>query len=158
MKVRIEFFEESFFLGQKIEMSFLENKTFELWNKFMKGRKTIQNTIGNELYSFEIYSKGFFQDFNPAKSFEKWAAVEVSNYENVSEDFEKLIVPSGKYAVFIHKGPASEGPKTYDYIFKTWLPNSNFKLDARPHFAKMGEKYKNDSPDSEEEIWLPIID
>jgi hypothetical protein len=30
------------------------------------------------------------------------------------------------------------------------------KLNKRPHFAKMGEKYKNEDPDSEEELWIPI--
>jgi AraC family transcriptional regulator len=60
------------------------------------------------------------------------------------------------YAVFIHKGPASKGPETYNYIFGTWLPGSDYILDSRPHFALMGEKYKNDDPASEEEIWIPV--
>jgi len=50
----------------------------------------------------------------------------------------------------------SEGPKTYNYIFQEWLPNSDFKLNHRPHFAVMGEKYKRNNPDSKEELWLPI--
>jgi AraC family transcriptional regulator len=29
-------------------------------------------------------------------------------------------------------------------------------LDQRPHVEVMGEKYKNNDPDSEEEIWIPI--
>ncbi len=53
-------------------------------------------------------------------------------------------------------GPASKGPETYRNIFETWLPASGYVLDNRPHFAVMGEKYRNEDPDSEEEIWIPI--
>ncbi|MFM9945765.1 MAG: GyrI-like domain-containing protein, partial [Bacteroidia bacterium] len=41
-------------------------------------------------------------------------------------------------------------------IYGTWIPNSEYNLDNRPHFEILGEKYKNNHPDSEEEIWIPI--
>ena len=69
---------------------------------------------------------------------------------------ESIASPEGLYAVFVHKGPASEGPRTYQNIFATWLPNSDFILDNRPHFAIMGEKYKREDSDSEEELWIPV--
>jgi AraC family transcriptional regulator len=62
----------------------------------------------------------------------------------------------GLYAVFLHKGAASTGGKTFKYIFETWLPNSCYLLDNRPHFEILGAKYKNDDPGSEEEVWIPI--
>ncbi len=144
------------FIGHKISMSYAENKTFQLWNGFMPKRKQIEDTIGDELYSIEVYPPGYFHQFNPTATFEKWAAVEVPDFDNVPSGMETLIVPEGKYAVFIHRGAASEGPKTYQYIFSEWIPNSEYEVDDRPHFAVMGEKYKHDSSDSEEEIWVPI--
>jgi AraC family transcriptional regulator len=80
------------------------------------------------------------------------------NYGEVLCQNEKksITLPQGLYAVFVHKGAASEGPKTYQYILGAWLPNSDFKLDNRPHFAIRGEKYKSEDPDSEEELWIPI--
>ena len=59
------------------------------------------------------------------------------------------ILPEKKFA-------ASEGPETYKYIFETWLPDSDYLIDDRPHFAIMGEKYIGDSPDSKEELWIPV--
>lgn len=41
-------------------------------------------------------------------------------------------------------------------IFSDWLPKSDYELDERPHFEILDEKYKNDDPNSEEEIWIPI--
>ena len=122
----------------------------------MPVRREIKNIIGKELYSIEVYETLYFNNYNPEKEFDKWAAVEVTDFETVPEDMETLISPRGLYAVFLHKGAASKGPETYQYIFGTWLPASDFLLDDRPHFAVMGEKYKNDDPDSEEEVWIPV--
>jgi AraC family transcriptional regulator len=62
----------------------------------------------------------------------------------------------GLYAVFLYKGAASAAAPFYQYIFQTWFPNSEYLLDNRPHFEILGEKYKNNDPASEEEIWIPI--
>lgn len=122
----------------------------------MPQRQAIQKQLGIELYSIELYPANFFVDFKPETSFQKWAAKEVSDLQSVPGGMEGIVVPGGLYAVFIHRGPASEGPKTYQYIFNTWLPHSAFVLDERPHFAVMGEKYSHTDPDSEEELWIPV--
>lgn len=156
MFLRTEALPEKKLAGNKTKMSFAGNTTFELWRSFMPRRKEIINAAGNDLYSIDIYPPGFFTPFNPAREFEKWAAAEVKDHNIVPEGMSTLIIPAGLYAVFLHRGPASEGPKTYRYIFETWFPSSGFSLDDRPHFALMGEKYKNNDPRSEEEIWIPV--
>jgi len=80
----------------------------------------------------------------------------VTDFNDAPVQMERLTVPDGLCAVFVHRGPASTGPKTYEYIFRSWLPSSDFTLDNRPHFALIGEKYKQNDQDSEEEIWIPI--
>lgn len=65
-------------------------------------------------------------------------------------------MPSALYAGFIHKGADSTASKTFEYIFGTWLPNSEYLLDNRPYFERLGEKYKNEYLSTEEEIWIPI--
>ena len=82
--------------------------------------------------------------------------IEVTDFDNVPPSLETFVIPSGQYAVFIHKGDTKEFYKTSQYIYGTWLPNSNFVLDDRPHFEILGEKTKNDDPNSEEEVWIPI--
>lgn len=143
-------------VGHSIEMSFIENKTFQLWSGFMPNRKEIKNAIDANLYSLEVYEENHFDNFDPNDSFQKWAAVEVSDYQTIPEGMKTLIVPDGLYAVFLHLGPATEAYKTYHYIFTEWLPNSEYTVDDRPHFAVMDHKYKKDDPTSEEEIWIPI--
>jgi AraC family transcriptional regulator len=156
MKPELKTLSEKKFIGKHLKMSFANNKTLELWRNFMPKRGEISNKIGTELYSIEIYSENFFAGFDPHKEFEKWAAVEVSEFDEIPDDLEIFTVPEGLYAVFIYKGKSSEAAGFYQTIFGNWLPNSEFILDARPHFAVMGEKYKNDSDDSEEEIRIPV--
>lgn len=156
MRPRIEMLSEKKFVGKRIKMSFSENKTHELWRSFMPRQRQINNIIGMELYSIEVYEKLYFDNFNPKREFDKWAAVEVMNFDRVPDEMETLNSPRGLYAVFQYKGAASKGAETYQYIYGTWLPESDFLLDNRPHFAVMGEKYKNEDPDSEEEMWIPV--
>ena len=156
MEPSIETMPEKKFIGKRIRMSFSDNKTRELWHTFMPRRREIKNYIGLELYSIEVYEPLYFNNFNPGREFEKWAAIEVTDFANVPADMETLTTQQGPYAVFPHKGAASMGPETYQYIFGTWLPHSDYILDNRPHFAIMVGKYKNEDPDSEEEVWIPI--
>lgn len=156
MEAQIKIFTEKKLVGKHIDMSFIENKTFQLWSSFMPRKKDIKNSVDSNLYSLEVFPVGHFDNFEPSNIFQKWAAVEVSDFDHIPKEMETLIIPTGLYAVFIHKGPQSEGHKTYHSIFVEWLPNSDYTIDERPHFAVMDERYKKDDPDSEEEIWIPI--
>ena len=153
MNPKILNIEEKKLTGLKMTMSLLENKTSELWKLFMQMRKQVKNNIGNNLYSLQVYNSSYFENFNPAITFEKWATIEVRNFENLPENFDRFILPAGLYAVFQHRGMSTDILKT---IYSEWLPNSEFILDNRPHFEILGEKYKNGDPDSEEEIWIPV--
>jgi AraC family transcriptional regulator len=157
MVPRFEILKEKKLVGRRMKMSFAENRTFELWKSFMPERKKIINSLGNDLYSVQIYGIHFdFKVFNPVEVFEKWATIEVKDFNSIPDKMESLLIPEGLYAVFIHKGPASEGHKTFSFIYGKWLPESGYELDNRPHFEILGSKYKNDQPDSEEEIWIPL--
>jgi AraC family transcriptional regulator len=157
MEPRFVLIKETLLAGSRLRMSFANNKTKELWQRFMPKAKQISGGENKYLYSVEVFdSVDFFNEFNPVLEFEKWAAVKLESNTEIPDGIELLKLPEGLYAVFIHKGPASDGAKTYNYIFTEWLPSSDYTLDHRPHFALMGEKYKNESVDSEEEIWIPV--
>ena len=60
------------------------------------------------------------------------------------------------YAVFQYKGDQSNAPAFFNAIYSEWLPTSYYELDWRPQFEILGEKYKTNDPNSEEEIWIPV--
>ncbi|MEO6131157.1 MAG: GyrI-like domain-containing protein [Saprospiraceae bacterium] len=158
MNPRIETLSEKKLIGKRLTMTFADNKIFELWRSFMPKRKEIENNLSPELISMQIYDRSFnFTESNLHAPFEKWAAVEVSDFDFVPDGMETFVLLSGLYAVFIHKGPASEAERIFRYIFQTWLPESGYTIDARPHFEILGEKYKKDDPKSEEEVWIPVL-
>ncbi len=144
-------------IGMPLKMTYAENKTFQLWSRFMPRRKEIENAVSNDFISLQIYDESFdFVNFSFNKEFEKWALIEVSDYNFVPNEMEKLTLKEGLYAVFINIGDISTAEKTFRFIFEEWLPNSEYVLDNRPHFEVLGSKYKKDDPTSEEEIWIPI--
>jgi len=157
MKATIKKLGETKLVGNNVKMSFANNKTAVLWQNFMQRRKEIINSVGLELYSVELYNDPeFFKSFSLTREFEKWAAIKVNNFDFIPENMNKLTIPSGEYAVFHYKGKPSEAQATYQFIYGQWLPNSVYQLDDRPHFALMGENYKGEDPESEEEFWIPI--
>lgn len=142
-------------VGKRLTMSFANNKTGELWKSFMLRRREITNNLINDLISMQIYKPTHFADFNLTNEFEKWATVEVADFDSVPNELETFTLTDGLYAVFDYKGSSTDN-SIFQYFFEIWLPNSIYLLDDRPHFEVLGKKYKNASPYSEEEIWIPI--
>lgn len=142
-------------IGKRITMSLTNNKTGELWKAFMPSRHEIKNVIGTDLFSLQTYGSDYFKAFNPTAEFEKWALVEVSDANDIPNEMEVFNLPGGMYAVFFYKGLNTD-PSIFQYIFSEWLPKSEYNLDNRPHFEILGTKYKNNDPNSEEEIYIPV--
>lgn len=134
-------------------MSLGENLTGELWRSFMPRLKEIETRVGTDLFSLQVYDENYFNQFAPDREFEKWALAEVKNFSVIPDEMEPFELPGGLYAVFPHKGMGTE---IFQHIFSEWLPKSGYQIDGRPHFEILGEKYKQGSPVSEEEIWIPV--
>lgn len=152
---RIEELTAKKLVGISLRMSLVNNKTGQLWQSFMKRKSEITSRKSDELFSLQVYNANYFEEFNPNNEFTKWALAEVSDLNNIPIEMKTFELQSGKYAVFEYKGLNTDG-SIFHYIFSDWLPKSKFKLNNRPHFEVLGNKYKNNDYNSEEEIWIPI--
>lgn len=152
---RIEMAAAKKLIGTRLKMSLSQYRVGELWKVLMPRRKEIVNNLSNDLIALTLYEPGYFTDFKPANEFEKWAAVEVADFDHVPQEMETFVLSSGLYAVFEYKGLSTD-TTIYQYIFGTWLPGSDYELDDRPHLEVLGAKYKNNDSASEEEIWIPV--
>ena len=153
----IQIFPTTKLIGQKITTSFAQDQTLELWRNFAPRKKEIKNKVNSDSYAVKIYpNTTFFQQFDPTRTFEKWAAVPVTNFDNITDCLDKLIIPVGIYAIFTYRGKPSDAMDTFRYMYGEWLPSSQYEMDNRPYFALMGDRYKGEHPDSEEEFWVPI--
>ncbi|MDX5319817.1 MAG: GyrI-like domain-containing protein, partial [Bacteroidota bacterium] len=156
MFLRIETHQEVHLAGFHCMMSLLRNQTSKLWQQLMPLRQELSGKPSPKLYSLEIYPSHYFTAFDPDTCFLKWACVPIQPGKNLDDEIKEMILQEGLYAVFLHQGPASAGEKTYRYIHETWLPESAYTLDERPHMSIMDERYKGEDENSEEEIWIPI--
>ena len=154
MEPRIEMLDPKHLVGVRMEMSLSNNKTAELWQSFMPRRAEVKNRLTTDFISMQKYGENW--NFAPDSLFKKWATVEVSTFSEIPANMETYLLPSGKYAVFIHHGPASEAAKIMQYIFSQWLPKSKYGLDSREHFEILPEGYSPADPEATEEIWVPI--
>ncbi|MFK2820998.1 GyrI-like domain-containing protein [Flavobacteriaceae sp. LMIT009] len=156
MKPRIETIAEKQLVGHALEMSLVSNKTQELFSGFMPLKKSIINSLSNDVYEVMVYPYNHFKEFNPANTFTKWATVEIFTFEDAPNDMSQLTLQSGLYAVFTYKGLPQDFGVFMQHVFMEWLPKSEFTLDDRPHFNVLGAAYKNNHPDSEEDVYIPI--
>lgn len=142
-------------IGKMSEISLSHFNVAKIWQEFSPKISEIPNRLDRDLLSVTIYQPGHFENFSVERTFEKWAGAEVESFQNLPEGLAQLIIPAGEYAVFHYKGLPSDN-RIFQWIYSQWLPGSGFVLDPRPHFEVLGKKYKNGSPDSEEEIYIPI--
>jgi AraC family transcriptional regulator len=159
MEVRIETIAAKKLVGKQLTMSFVTDKSHQLWRSFMPSLKLIDNRVNEDLISLQRYNGVLdIENFDPKIEFIKWASTEVSDFANVPEEVQTIEITGGKYAVFIHEGTSGSFGVTFQYIFWNWLPSSDFLLDDREHFEVLGKDYKYNDPSSKEEVWIPIKD
>lgn len=155
MTPSIETSSEKKLVGMRLNMNLANNRIGELWRSFMPRRSEISNSLTSDLISLVVYKPTHFTDFKLTNEVERWAAVEVATFDNVPVGMESFVLPEGLYAVFQYQGLSTDN-SIFQHIFGTWLPGTDYVLDDRPHFEVLGDKYKNNDPASEEEIWIPI--
>ncbi|GGH09422.1 GyrI-like domain-containing protein [Mucilaginibacter phyllosphaerae] len=157
MEPRIASLPHKKLIGQQVSMSLTANKTHSLFSGFMPRRHEVGHKLNTTVICMQVFEPGFdFRNFTPATVHQKWAAVEVAEFDDVPAGMETFELAAGLYAVFAYKGTAATFGPTYNYIFNTWLPSSVYELDNRPHFEVLGDKYKNNDPESEEDIYVPV--
>lgn len=156
MNPRIEKVSERFLIGYATKISLEKNETASLWQRLMPLRNKIDNRVGTDYFAIQNYDESHnFTNFEATTSFEMCAAIEVDSLADLVFGMQSFTIPAGLYAVYVHKGLASEFQASYQ-IFKKWLDLSEYVIDHRPHLQVMGAKYRNMDPNSEEDVWIPI--
>jgi len=146
---------ETRLVGISLEMSRRNDQTPTLWQKFMPQRGSIPNRTKTSFISMQVYANGPTEVADASASFTKWAAVEVEDFGSVPEGMHSYTLQGGLYAVFDHQGPATD-LSTVIYIFREWLPNSDYLIDDREHFEVLPADYQALDASAQEEFWIPV--
>lgn len=156
MEPRIEVIAPKKLIGMRLQMSYADDRTAQLWQGFRRRVDEIAERFGSDFISMQLFTPPQPLIMAPIETFEKWAVVAVSSHARIPVQMEAFDLPAGKYAVFIHRGPASAAPRTFGHIFGEWLPRSGYRLANRPHFEVLSADYRPMDPHAQEEVWIPI--
>ncbi len=142
-------------VGVCVKTTLATDNPVSYWRPFKMQLGEIESALTEQFYSVSIMDmvRG---PFTPQTEFEKWAAVEVKEVKDFPTDMQVLVIPKGKYAVFTHRGLASNYPITARYIYGEWIPNSEYEIDNRPHFMVMHKDYRPNDENATELVYIPI--
>ena len=121
------------------------------------GIHLIKNRIGSEKFRYKYIQKRVLSILWSKNIFTKWALVPVSTFDCIPDGMSSFVIPSGWYARFHYKGHPAAGASFFQTIFTQWVPKSGYQIDERPHFEMLGDRYDNNSVDSEEDVYIPIV-
>lgn len=133
------------------------NKISKLWDQF--------NVHAGEIpHQKPGYSLGVCMKSHPdcplqaGDSFVYMAARPVEDVnDNIPAGMIVQKIPASRYAVFTHKGPLTDLPKTIRYIWGTWVPrNSELHKKDAPDFELYDERFDPDTLTGEFDIYIPI--
>lgn len=156
--IQVEIKERSSFhvVGKFYTTSLATQEPSNWWKSLKIAAKKLGYQIDIGSYSLQKYPKKYFQEFSPFHSFEYAPAIPTEKGLPIPEEWKKLEIEGGLFAVFVHLGSSETFPQTMGLFFNDWLPQSNYELDDRIHFCFMPPGYQLQDATATEEIWIPI--
>lgn len=128
----------------------------ELWERFAPWIGKVPGQKGKVAY-------GIASAISGAGECTYAAGVEVTEDTKLPEEFARITIPAGKFAVFAHHAHVDDLADTIDQILKKWLPQSGMALKERSEgtpvfFERYGERFDPRAGRGDVEVWIPIQD
>lgn len=87
--------------------------------------------------------------------FDYLAGVEVAAPDDVPEDMEVWELDGQNYAVF--NTSLNDLMQTMDYVYESWMPQSNYQRAPGPEFEFYGDDFDPDDPESPMQVYIPVL-
>ncbi len=127
------------------------NEVPQLWGQF--------NTRMDELENAEPVAYGVCSaELEGAQEgeFEYIACVAVKDASSVPDGMIAREIEEHKYAVFAHHGKLDTLGETYQYIYNTWIPQSEYEMGPHFELEVYGERFIHNSDESVFDIYISI--
>lgn len=144
-------------VGISSQNTMKNNNIPNLWNDF---NQKVCGTVKDVINPGVALGICFFVDcaeMNEDTPFTYLAGMEYSKDMPVPEGLEFRDVPTADYAVFEHHGSLDTLSDTYNSIYSSWLPNSEYQRRDSDDFELYDQRFKYGFDDSVMEIWVPIV-
>jgi len=136
-------------VGLKYHGKNAENEIPQMWGVFGPRMGEIKQVVN--LHVAYGVCDNFCQD---SGEFDYIAGFEVNSATDIPEGMVSWEVPEQTYAVFTCTLPTLA--ETFQYAYKSWLPQSGRQRTAGPEFELYDEHFDPKDLNSEMEIYIPI--
>ena len=125
-----------------------------LWGRLMPRLAEIPGRIEGGCY-------GLMHNFDKKEgNFDYLAGVAVAGTHAVPAGMSRIEVPAQTYAVFTHRieNPvlSQDLPRTFNYIYGTWLPDSDYQAAQGPEFEYYDSRFDPGANSGEIDIYVPV--
>jgi len=121
-----------------------------LWDEFVPRMEEIQHKVSGLAYGVIQQTK------EKTDLLEYYAVVEVSDINDLPEGMVSVEIPVSTYAKFTHKGNVASINNTVNYVYSSWLMQSDKRHTYGADLEIYGEVYIPDSDDSVVYYSIPI--
>jgi AraC family transcriptional regulator len=140
------------FFGVESEKNNMAEKLPELWGRFAPRKHEVVNGVPAVGYGL------IRQNPDPAEGLDYFSAMEVKEVPaRLPEAMVLIELPRQRCAKFLHRGPLANLNHTVNYIYSSWLLNSEYAHTYGPDLEEYGTRYHPTSPDSEIYYLIPVI-
>jgi AraC family transcriptional regulator len=119
------------------------------WQRFQPYIGHIANQTGNAAY-------GVCYNSDDDGNIDYLCGVEVTSFDGLQPELERIRVPPQRYAVFHHQEHISTIRRTWMTIFNKWFPTSNHEIEDAPSFERYDESFDPETGFGGFEIWIPV--
>jgi AraC family transcriptional regulator len=120
-----------------------------IWMEFTKRLGEVKNLVNPQV----MYGVAFTISQQDC-TFRYTAGIEVSEFGEIKEGLEQIEVPASNYLIFTHKGKLNTLGQTYNEITEEI---KKLEKEQKEFWIEYyDERYKNDSDDSEFDIWIAV--
>jgi AraC family transcriptional regulator len=119
------------------------------WQRFQPYIGHIANQTGMAAY-------GVCYNTDDEGNMDYLCGVEVTSFDGLSTELERIRVPPQHYAVFRHAEHVSTIRRTFATIFSKWFPASSYEVQDAPLFERYGEGFDPRTGLGGFEICIPV--
>ena len=143
---------KTLYYGVDSEKNNIAEKLPALWDEFVPRMEEITHRPNN-------LSFGIIQTQKDTDLLEYYAVCEVDQKADmvIPEGMVCITIPAAKYAVFTHKGDVLHLNNTVNYIYSSWLMNSEYWHTYGPDIEVYDDQYISDSDESVMYYSIPVI-
>lgn len=138
------------FFGTDSEKNNVGEQLPPLWQAFLSRLDEIDTRVAALAYGVVR------ADLEDGERLEYHAAVEVGDHARVPAGMVSLELPATTYAKFAHRGPVKNVDHTVNYVYSTWLAQSEYQHTCGADLEMYGAEYHPTSAESVIYYAIPI--